>query len=151
MERTFWIKQSGQPVFPDLLWSRPESRQARGKLLIIGGNSFGFSAVGQAYKEAEAAGAGAVRVLMPEAIRKVVGTILEHAEYGASTPSGSFSQAALGQWLDNAAWADGVLIAGDLGRNSETAILMEKFLAKSDAAVTLTKDAIEYVIPLAKS
>jgi ADP-dependent NAD(P)H-hydrate dehydratase / NAD(P)H-hydrate epimerase len=152
MERTYWVKQeSDKPAFPDLLWSRPESKQAKGKLLIIGGNSFGFSAVGTGYREALSAGAGTVRVLLPEAIRKVVGTILEHAEYGASNPSGSFSQQALGAWLEHSGWSDGVLIAGDLGRNSETAILFEKFLVKSSAPITIAKDAVDYVMPLSKA
>lgn len=151
MERTFWVKQATEPVFPDLLWSRPESRHARGKLLVIGGNSFGFSAVGEAYKEAVTAGAGSVRVLMPEAIRKVVGTILEHAEYGTSNASGSFAQGALGEWLEHADWADGVLVVGDLGRNSETAILIEKFLQKTSVPLTITKDAVDYFVPLART
>lgn len=152
MEHTYWVKQQAEkPVFDDMLWSRPETKRARGKLLIIGGNSFGFSAVGQAYSEAQTAGIGTARVLLPEAIRKVVGLILEHAEYGSSNHSGSFAQAALGEWLEHAAWADGVLIAGDLGRNSETAILIEKFLQKSSASVTITKDAVDYFVPLAKT
>ncbi|MBA3758228.1 hypothetical protein H0X10_01175 [Candidatus Saccharibacteria bacterium] len=148
----YWHKQTqDKPLFEDLIWSRPENKQTRGKLLIIGGNSFGFSAVGEAYHAAQIAGIGTARVLLPEAIRKVVGLVLEHAEYGASTPSGSFSQKALGEWLDNSMWADSVLIAGDLGRNSETAILVEKFLEKSSSAVTITKDAVDYFIPLAKT
>lgn len=151
MERTYWIKQQAdKPLFEDMLWSRPETKRARGKLLIIGGNSFGFSAVGEAYQEAQVAGIGTARVLLPEAIRKVVGLILEHAEYGASNHSGSFAQSALGEWLDQTAWADGVLIAGGLGRNSETAILIEKYLQKTTAKVMLTKDAVDYFVPVAK-
>ena len=152
MDNTYWLRQTkDKPLFPEMLWSRPENKRHAGKLLIIGGNSFGFSAVGEAFQESQEAGIGAARVLLPEAIRKVVGLVLEHAEYGASTPSGSFGQKALGEWLDNSNWSDAVLIAGDLGRNSETAILIEKFLDKSSSAVTLTKDAVDYFIPLAKT
>lgn len=148
----YWYKQTKDtPLYPELLWSRPENKRNAGKLLIIGGNSFGFSAVGEAYQDAQKAGIGTCRVLLPEAIRKVVGLILEHAEYGASTPSGSFSQRALGEWLEHSAWADSVLIAGDLGRNSETAILVEKFLSSYSGAVTLTKDAVDYLMPIAKT
>lgn len=86
-----------------------------------------------------------MRVLLPDSIRKLVGVIVPEAIFAPSTKtSGSFSQKALLDLLENASWADGVLFAGDLGRNSETAILLEKFLSKSSAAVTLTKDAIEY-------
>jgi hypothetical protein len=150
--KDYWNKQvNGQPAFPDILWSRPETRSARGKLLIIGGNSFGFSAPGQAYKYAQEASAGSTRVLMPNAVKKVAGSLFPEIEFGASNPSGSFSQQALGEWLDHSMWADGVLIAGDLGRNSETAILIEKYLDKFSGPVTLTKDAIDYFIPLTKS
>lgn len=152
MERTYWVRQDESvPLYQDLVWSRPESRRARGKLLIIGGNSFGFSAVGTAYAEAGKAGIGSSRVLLPDAIRKVVGLVLEHAEYGASNASGGFSQQALGEWLEQAAWSDAVLLAGDLGRNSETAILIEKFLQTSNLPITFTKDAVDYFIPIAKN
>lgn len=148
----YWIKQTADaPAFPDLIWSRPESRQARGKLLIIGGNLHGFSAPGQAYQYAEEGGIGTARVLLPLAVKKIAGNLFAAVEFGASNPSGSFSQAALGTWLDQALWADGVLLAGDLGRNSETAIVIEKFLGKYSGAVTLTKDAVDYFIPLAKN
>lgn len=152
MEHLYWTKQElSKPAFPELVWSRPENKGSRGKLLIIGGNSFGFSAPGLAYKYAEEAGIGTARVLLPLAIKKVAGSLFPAVEFGASNPSGSFSQQALGEWLDHSMWADGVLIAGDLGRNSETAILIEKYLANSAVAVTLTKDAVDYFITLAKT
>ena len=64
-----------------------------------------------------------------------------------STPvSGSFSQKALGDLLSLSSWADNVLLAGDLGRNSETAILLEKYLSKHPTAVTIAKDAVDYAV-----
>jgi len=118
-----------------------------GKLLIAGGNAHGFAAPAEAYGVAVKAGAGTVRVLLPDAIRKIVGVVFESGEFAPSTPtSGSFSQKALNDFLSFSSWADGVLFAGDLGRNSETAILMEKFLTKHPAAVTLTKDAVDYAV-----
>ena len=146
MTPTYWHKQTpDNPLFPDLIWSRPENRTAAGKLLIVGGNLHSFAAAAEAYQAAVKAGVGTVRVLLPDALRKTVGRILEVGEYAPSNPSGSFSQKALSEWLEQAAWADGVLVAGDLGRNSETAILLEKFLDKYKGQVTLTKDAIDYI------
>lgn len=148
MENTsYWRKQSsGTPLFPDLLWSQPEHRNSAGKLLIIGGNLHAFSAPAEAFGEAEKAGAGTVRVVLPDAAKKIVGRIMEHVEYAPSTPSGSFGQKALVDLLETSAWADGVLIAGDLGRNSETAIVIEKFLEKHHGQVTLSKDAVDYAV-----
>ncbi|HSX35250.1 MAG TPA: hypothetical protein VLF62_06425 [Candidatus Saccharimonadales bacterium] len=145
MEREYWLRQEpGKPLFPELEWSRPENRLQAGKLLVVGGNLYGFAAPAEAFAVATRAGIGSARVLLPSAIQKIVGQILETGEYAPSTPSGSFSQKALNELLLSANWADAVLLAGDLGRNSETAILLEKFLAKFSGAVTITKDAVDY-------
>jgi hypothetical protein len=90
------------------------------------------------------AGIGIAHVLLPNATKRLVGGVLETGDYAASTPSGSFSQSALGELLPHALWADGVLLAGDLGRNSETAILLEKFTAAYHGQLTITKDAADY-------
>ena len=144
MEQSYWHKQSAdQPLYPDLIWSRPESKHAAGKLLIIGGNIHSFAAVGQAYQTALKL-AGSIRVVMPDALQKTVSQLLPEAGFAISTPSGSFGQKALAELLEQATWADGVLIAGDLGRNSETSVVLEKFIDKYSGQLTLTKDAVDY-------
>ncbi|HSX44628.1 MAG TPA: hypothetical protein VLF39_00745 [Candidatus Saccharimonadales bacterium] len=146
MDHTYWHKQSAdKPLYSDLIWSRPENKRQAGKLLIIGGNLYGFAAPAEAFTVAEQAGVGMVRVLLPQALKKTVGKVLDASEFAANTPSGSFAQSALSEFLDQANWADGTLIAGDLGRNSETAIIIEKFLSKHAGHVTLTKDAVDYL------
>lgn len=141
----YWLKQpSDKPLYPDLLWSRPENKLQAGKLLIIGGNSQGFAAAGEAFGTAAKAGVGTARVLLPVSLQKTVGRIFEVGEYAASTPSGSFSKAALAEYLDMSLWADGILLAGDLGRNSETAILLESYLDKFKGQVTVTRDVVTY-------
>ena len=144
-DQRFWYKQApGQPLFPDLLWSRPENRSQAGKLLIIGGNGFGFAAPAEAYGEANKAGIGVAHVLLPDALRRTVGKVLEAGDFAPSTPSGSFSQKALAELLTQSQWADGVLAAGDMGRNSETAVLLEKFIESYHGQLTITKDAADY-------
>ncbi len=145
MDHTYWHKQTAeQPLFPDLLWSRPEHKRQAGKLLVIGGNAYGFAAAGEAYSQATKAGIGTTRVLLPDSLQKTVGRVFEAGEYAPSTPSGSFSQKALAEVLAMSEWSDGTLLAGDLGRNSETAILLEQFMVKYTGRVTLTKDAADY-------
>lgn len=144
MNNTYWQKQSDKPLFPDLLWSRPENRQFAGKLLIIGGNLHGFAAPADAYQTTQKAGIGVSRVLLPDALQKTVGKVFLAGEFAPSTPSGSFSQKALAELLALSQWSDSVLVAGDLGRNSETAIVLEKFADTYNGQLTITKDAADY-------
>ena len=45
MAREYWQRQTSEkPLFADVLWSRPENRNLAGKLLIAGGNLYGFAA-----------------------------------------------------------------------------------------------------------
>lgn len=149
MTPEYWHKQTlGKPLFPQLLWSRPENKQQAGKLLIVGGNLYGFAAPAEAYTTSLKAGIGTSRVLLPNAIQKVVGPSIENGEFAASTPSGSFSQRAVADLLDWCRWSDGVLFAGDMGRNSETAVMIEKFLQKCEEPTVITKDAVDYIVSL---
>lgn len=145
MDRTYWQRQTkDKPLFPDLLWSRPENRAHAGKLLIVGGNAMGFSAPAEAYSESLKAGIGSTRVLLPLSVKKELPAAFHEAEFAPNTPSGSFAQAALGELVSAAEWADAVLLAGDFGRNSETAILLEKFAQKYNGQITIVGDAIDY-------
>lgn len=147
MDPTYWYKQSAaEPLFADVLWNKPENRQGAGKLLIIGGNTHNLSAPGVAYQAAAKAGIGTPRVLLPDSLRNIIGKSFEEGEFAFSTPSGSFARTAINQVLEHTSWADGVLLAGDFGRNSETAILLEELLEKYAGPITLTQDALDYFV-----
>lgn len=146
MDRGYWRRQGTEPLFPDLLWSRPENRAHAGKLFIAGGNLHSFNAPATAYTEALKAGAGVARVILPDSLQKTVGRVFEAGEYAPSTPSGSFAQMALTEFVELSNWADATLLAGDFGRNSETAVLLEKFLEKYNDMLTVTHDAADYFI-----
>jgi NAD(P)H-hydrate repair Nnr-like enzyme with NAD(P)H-hydrate dehydratase domain len=144
MANTYWLKQIDKPLYPDIIWSRPESKATAGKLAIIGGNSHAFSAPGLAYNVSQQAGIGVSQVLLPDAIKKIVKGLLPDAEFAPSTPSGSFAKSSLDEILRASNWSDGVLVAGDVGRNSETAIVLENFVKKYSGLLTITQDAVDY-------
>ena len=147
MANTYWQRQtSDKPLFADMLWSRPENRRHAGKLLIVGGNGYEFKAPANAYGDALNAGVGHAKVLLPDSMQKTVQDLFPEAEFAPHTPSGSFARGALAPALDLAAWADGVLVAGNLGRNSETAIMLESLLTKFDRQITLTHDSLDYFV-----
>lgn len=137
-----WQKQGNTPLFPDLLWSRPENKLHAGKLLIIGGTGQGFAEAADAYAAAEKAGTGTTRVILPASLRRTVEKLFPAAEFAPSTLSGSFGMTALAELLDAAQWADGVLIAGDTGHNSETTRLFEAFCGKYSGQLTLCGNVV---------
>lgn len=139
-----WLRQTKEPLFADVLWSRPENRRHAGKLLIIGGHGQSFSEVSAAYSAAMEAGAGTVRVVVPDSLQKTLSTFFPEAEYAASTPIGSFSRKALAELVDMTDWSDAVLLAGDFGRNSETAILLENFVQKYTGLLAVAGDTLDY-------
>ena len=147
MDKSYWQKQTkNKPLFESLLWSRPENRLHAGKLLIIGGNGYEFKAPANAYGDALHAGVGVAKVILPDSMKKTVADIFPEADYAPTTPSGSFARPSLAQMLDTAEWADGVLLAGNFGRNSETAIVLEEFLRKHHGHVTITHDAVDFFL-----
>lgn len=143
---TYWKKQTAsEPLYPDIEWSKPERRDLSGRLGIIGGNKLGFAGVAEAYTASLEAGVGGVKVLLPDVLKKTIPASITDTVFAASTPVGSLSKDALPELEALGDWATGVLMIGDAGRNSETAILYEQFLEKYDGPLTLTRDAVDLI------
>lgn len=142
----YWHKQApDKPLYPDIEWGKPEQRSQSGRLGIIGGNKLGFTSVAENYTLALKTGAGEVRVLLPDVLKKNIPTVMTDVIYGASTPSGSLARDALIEMKAIGNWATGILLIGDAGRNSETAILYEDFIREYAGPLTITRDAIDLV------
>lgn len=141
----YWLKQTiEKPLFSDLLWSKPENKMHAGKLLIIGGSTNGFAHTVGCFMEANAAGAGIVKVLIPDSTKKLIGQHNEDIIFGSSTKSGGFAQSALGEFIESSNWADAVLLSGELGNNSDTTILFEKFLDNYSDSLIISGDAFDF-------
>ena len=151
MAHTYWRRQANdEPLFEDILWSRPESKSQAGKLAVIGGNGHGFQEPGIAWSTALEQGIGVCNVLLPNAIQKLVGRVLPDAEFAPSTPSGSFSKKSLDELLRISNWSDATILAGALGRNRETAVVIEDFVDKYQGLLTVTHDAVDYFSEIPK-
>jgi ADP-dependent NAD(P)H-hydrate dehydratase / NAD(P)H-hydrate epimerase len=152
MTPEYFLKQTAdKALFPEMLWNRPENKMYAGKLLIVGGNLHGFHGPALAYTQSLQAGVGVARVLLPDCLKRTVSKLFPEAEFVPSTPSGSFASRALGEILPAAEWANGVLLAGNFGKNSETTIMLDSFMVKFKGAVTLHEDAIDYAISQAQT
>lgn len=114
-----------------------------GRLAIIGGNKLGFAGVGEAYSVAQQSGVGELRVLLPDVLKKTIPAAMTDVVFGATNPSGSLASDAQVEMKATATWATGVLMIGDAGRNSETAILYENFIKDYNGSLTVTRDAVD--------
>jgi hypothetical protein len=140
----YWQRQEPtKALFPDIAWSRPEQRSMAGRLAIIGGNSHGFAAVAQSYQLAGTMGAGSVRAVVPDTLKRTIPTTILDVMYAASTPSGGFAS---GDATIKAAseWADVSLLVGDCGRSAETSVAFEQLLA-TQSRIVLTRDSVDIV------
>ena len=146
MEHTYWLRQTeSKHLYPDLEWSKPERRDQAGKLLIVGGNKLGFSAVAEGYQEALSAGIGQVKVILPDCLKSSVPRTLLDVIFTACTTSGGVSHDALVDLKASSEWSDSVLLIGDAGRNAETALVYEEFIAGYSGQLVVTRDAIDLV------
>lgn len=144
MQHDYWLRRTGQQkLFPELEWEKPERRDQRGKLAVIGGTKLGFASVAGAYTEANEAGAGQVRAVVPDALKSVINDSMEDIIFTASNTSGAFSKDAENDINAAAEWADMLLLIGDTGRNSETAVTFEQMLTKTDTPCVITRDAVD--------
>ena len=146
METSYWQKQtSTKPLFPEIAWSKPEQRSQAGHLGIVGGNKLGFAGVAEAYTIALKTGVGTATVLLPDVLKKTIPTTILDTRFGTTTPSGSLAKDALPMLRALAHESGAMLLIGDAGRNSETAVLYEQFLSDYTGMVTLSRDAIDLV------
>jgi len=140
----YWQRQThDKPLFPDIEWNKPEQRSQAGRLGIIGGNKLGFAGVGEAYSLALEAGVGEARVLLPDVLRKTVPAAITDALFAPTNISGGLSAEAFGEMKALAEWSTEILLIGDAGRNSETAILYEKFITEYSGPLIVTRDAFD--------
>lgn len=144
MDFDYWLKQNPEkPLFPDIEWSRPEQKSMAGRLGIIGGNKLGFIAVAESYQTALKTGIGEARVLLPDSLKKSFPNTLTDVVYGPSNISGGLNREAINEMRALGEWSNSILLIGDAGRNSETAILYEEFISKYNGQLVIARDAID--------
>lgn len=143
----FWRKQiPGESLFPDVLWNKPERKSVAGKLAIVGGNVQGFAAVAAAHQISSQLGIGAIKIILPDVLKRKIPPIITDAIFSPSNLSGGFARDAIIDLRAAADFADAILFIGDNGANSETAALFETFLRENQKTpAILTRDAVDLV------
>ena len=140
---TYWKKQSiDNPLFPDIEWEKPERKDLAGKLLIVGGSIGSFHGVAEAFSQSTNTGIGEVTALIPESLKKLTKG-LPNIAYAPTNLNGSFSIKSHDTMLYAAQWADGLLLSGEYGRNSETAVVLANIIRNYSGLIAVTKDGVD--------
>lgn len=137
-----YLKKQDFPLFADLLWNIPE--QKTGRISLIGGNSQNFANI---IKMAEFLNSSfpleSVSITLPDTLKKSLPPITD-LNFAPSTESGSFKKS---QELNQAAEsADFTIFAGDLSKNSATAIAIAEAINHASSPILLTRDSIDLVV-----
>lgn len=120
----YWTKQD-RPLFKDLDWNIPE--QKTGRVAVVGGNSQSFATVVRISEFLKANfPVKTVETVMPDALRGRFPAGVPDLTFLPSTPSGSFDRSVL--IAETLGRADFVFLAGDLTRNSVTAVALAEGL-----------------------
>ncbi len=136
-----FLRQDKDPLFPNLLWTRPVGGRFAGRLLLVGGHSQEFNAIQNVYAAAEAAEIGECRVVLPDSLRKFLPG--ESFTFVPSTHAGSIAKDSTAQIVSLVEDADAVAIGASLSSNSETATVIESILTKAAKPAIVFDEAFD--------
>lgn len=139
-----WLKQSkDKPLYPELIWSRPENKNLAGRILVIGGHSGGLSNIVSTFEFAKKAGAGYVSAILPDSTKKFVGQ-MDDITFAPSNSSGGFSREATAELIEKAYVADITILCGEMGQNSETLVAINRLVNEYKGCIAISSDALDY-------
>jgi NAD(P)H-hydrate repair Nnr-like enzyme with NAD(P)H-hydrate dehydratase domain len=133
--------QRTAPLYPKILYNRPVSRHAAGRLLVVGGHASDFSMPTTIYQFALAAGLGDCHVVLPDGLAKLLAGA-PGTYFVPQTSSGSLSPMALGRILELAEESDALALGASLSNNSETTILTEKIVTSTVSPLIVFDEAL---------
>lgn len=144
MNQDYWLQQTTEkPLFPEIEWNKPEQKSRAGKLGIIGGNKQGFAITASCADIAGKVGVGENKVLLPASLKNKMPTRPDGVSFAPDNQSGGLGDQSLPDVMALAEWSSGILLTGEAGKNSQTAILYEKFLEEYSGMITITRDAVD--------
>jgi NAD(P)H-hydrate repair Nnr-like enzyme with NAD(P)H-hydrate dehydratase domain len=136
-----FTRQDNAPIFPKVLYNRPVTRQASGRMLLIGGHATQFSLPTSIHQLAIATGIGQCGVVLPDNLAKILGGA-PGTYFVSQSPSGSLGREALGRILQLSEEYDAVAIGASLSNNSDTTMLTERLLKEISRPLILYEDAL---------
>lgn len=144
---SYWKKQT-KPLFDNLIWNIPEQKTLH--VTLIGGNIQNFSTP---VKISEYLNQNfpfsSVTTLLPDSLRAKLPP-LPNLEFAPSTQSGSFDNST--KLIDSFQNSDGIILIGDLSKNSATAVAINSAIDQSlqdsptkPQRVIITRDSVDLI------
>ena len=141
-----WQKQTlDSPLYEDIIWAKPENKRLSGRFLIVGGNTHEFASSAQIFESLKKAGGNNIFLALPDVLKKIINNLDLSVSYLPSNPSGSIALNAVAELIDLDKDSDIVILAQDLGKNSETTLCMDHFLNKNESLICLTSENIDLI------
>ena len=137
---SYWTRQT--TANPDLLWNIPE--QKTGSVAIIGGSSTSFATEVKLTELLNRLNLKAVRLVLPVSLKNQLPPI-PNVVFAPANNSGAFKKSS--ELISATSSVDAALIAGDLSKNSATAIAIAEAIRESSCPIILTRDSIDLVAP----
>lgn len=139
----YWHKQT-TPLFSQLDWDTPVRRDMAGQLVIMGGNAHNITDVSTAYELVRERHTGTQHLILPKSLSSLLGSMPD-ATFVESTSVGSFAASSQASVEAIVSRANGLLLPGQLGRNSETAKLLTAIILSIQLPTIATKDTVDYM------
>lgn len=135
------LKQADQPLFPETLWEKPQTKAASKKLLIIGGHLGQIEPVQRAYSCSIDAGIGEAKLILPDKLSPQIGRP-DNVLYVRSTSSGSIAKSAIADIEAFTKESDGVLVSGGLSKHPDSTVVLEHLLLYIDKPLIFTDEPL---------
>lgn len=137
----YWQKQQEKPLFPDILWSRPENKALLPRLAIISGSKRGFADGEKIYASATKTGLGACKILLPDVLKVQLPAINDFV-FIESTKMGSFSKKLHDNFNALKPMTSLFIITESSGKESETVQSIHKLIQDDDCDLMFINQAI---------
>lgn len=136
----YWEQQKDKPLFPDLLWSRPENKALLPKVSIVGGSKHGFVKAAAVYQNVLETGSSSLKLLLPDALKDSLPANSDFI-FIESTKTGSFSSSLFDNLRAIQASSDIVIVSEDSGKESELTQALHKIISEDNCDLMMVGES----------
>ena len=150
MEHTnYWTEQLAEPLFPDIIWNKPQSKIHGPHLTLIGGYRDHFANISQAYSRLLAI---STIINLELSLADSLKPLIRHLNlacpiyYLPTNKTGNLSLKAFETILEIISAISVIYLAGDLSNNSETILLIEQLIDNLTNIIFINSELLQSLL-----